>query len=69
MVGRKVLAHNKLFETNYFKYCEFSIKMSVFFRRDNTPIHDYLKVTFLLKRHFKLFRMFPTVINVYTFCR
>ena len=53
MVGRKVLTHNKLFETNYFKYCEFSIKMSVFFRRDNTPIHDYLKVLYVLSRHFK----------------
>jgi hypothetical protein len=44
LIGRKILAHNKLFETNFFKYCEFSIKMSVFLRRDNTNIQDYLKV-------------------------
>jgi hypothetical protein len=45
LVGREILAHNKLFETDFFKYCENSVKMEVFFRRDNTPLQEYLKVT------------------------
>lgn len=50
LVNRKLLAFNKLFESNFFKYCEFSIKMEVFFRRDTTNIQDYLKVSPIPRR-------------------
>lgn len=46
LVGREVLTHNKLFESNCFKYCERSIKLAVFFCRDDTQLSEHLQVLF-----------------------
>lgn len=51
LVGRQVLTHNKLFESCSFRYCERGVKVAVFFRRDNTPLHDYFRVTHRQSRY------------------